>query len=56
MIIISLSKEQRANLLAFLNRVDLKGNEAMVMAVLQQVIATAKEEIVVAKEEEKPRG
>ncbi|KKL70103.1 hypothetical protein LCGC14_2108270 [marine sediment metagenome] len=43
MVVINITEEQRNNLLVFLSRVDLKGNEAMTLAVIQQVIATAKE-------------
>ncbi len=43
MIEINLTEEQRNNLLVFLSRVDLKGRQAITLAVLQQVIAAAKE-------------
>ena len=42
MITINLSEEQQGNLLVFLRRVDLKGAESLVHAVLVQLISAAK--------------
>lgn len=41
MVTINLTEAQVAILLAFLNRVDLKGQEAMALAQLQQIIQMA---------------
>lgn len=42
MITLNLSPAQADNLLAFLTRVNLKGSEAPALAILQQLIITAK--------------
>ncbi len=38
---IALTDQQAQHLVAFLNRVDIKGGEAMAMAMLQQIISQA---------------